>query len=74
MPCRIGLRSLGTKAPRVAQTEGYDPSSNRLVRYVDPALGEQFLDVTVAQREAEIDSDRVLNDLAWETITGVGDD
>jgi hypothetical protein len=73
VPCGIGLRSPGTKAPRVAQTERCDPSPNGLVRYIDPTLGQQFLDVTVAQREAEIDPDRVLNDLGWKAITDVGD-
>jgi hypothetical protein len=28
--------------------------------YVDPALGQQFLNVSVAQREAQIDPNRVL--------------
>ena len=41
--------------------------------YVDPALGQQFLNVPVAQREAEIDPDPMLNDLARKAITGVGD-
>ena len=40
--------------------------------YVDPALGEQLLDITVAQREAKIDPDRVLNDFGRKAISGIG--
>jgi hypothetical protein len=62
----------GTKAPRVARTEGRDPSSNGFVGNIDPALSEQLLDVTVAQREAKIDPDRVLNDFGRKAISGIG--
>ena len=72
VPCRTGHAPRGAKAPRTTWTEGYDPSSNRLMRYVDPALGEQLLDITVAQREAKIDPDRVLNDFGRKAISGIG--
>ena len=40
---------------------------------VEPTLGRQFLDVSVAQREAEIQPDRVLDDLRREALTAVGE-
>jgi hypothetical protein len=39
-----------------------DPTPDRFMGDVDPALGEEFLDVTIAQREAEIEPHRVLDD------------
>jgi hypothetical protein len=64
VPIRIGLTPHGAKAPRIARAEGHDPSSNRLVGHIDPPLGEQLLDIAVAEREPEIDPDRVL-DKCW---------
>jgi hypothetical protein len=37
----------------------------------DPTLGEQFLDIAVAQGEAEIQPDRVLADLGREAMAAV---
>ena len=68
MPIRIGLTPHGPKASRIARTEGPDPSPNRLVGHNDPTLGEQLLDIAVAERKPEIDSDRVLNNLGGKAI------
>ena len=38
---------------------------------VEPTLGQQFLDVSVAQGEAEIQPTRVLDDLGREAMTAV---
>jgi hypothetical protein len=40
---------------------------------LDPALGEQFLDVAVAQGEAEIQPDRVLDDLRREAMAAIAE-
>ena len=37
------------------------------------ALGEQFLNVAVAQREAEIEPDRVLDDLGRKTMAAIAE-
>jgi hypothetical protein len=68
MPIRIGLTPHGQKASRIARTEGHDPSPNRLVGHIDPTLGEQLLDIAVAEREPEIDPDRVLDNLSGKAI------
>jgi hypothetical protein len=40
---------------------------------IEPALGEQFLDVAVAQRKAEIEPDRVLDDLGRKTMAAIAE-
>jgi hypothetical protein len=52
-------------------SEVIDPAPNGLVRDDDPALREQILDVAIAEREPEIQSDRLLNDLR--RVAGVAD-
>ena len=36
-------------------------------------LGEQILDVAIAERKPEIQPDSVLNDLRWKSMAAVGD-
>src|SRR5271169_6644760 len=43
------------------RAEFQHPAPHRFIRDVVPTLGEQFLHVSVAQREAETKPDRVLN-------------
>lgn len=55
MPSR---RRLGSAALEVARDLGAEldrPAADRLVADLDPALGEQFLDVPKAEREAEVE-------------------
>jgi hypothetical protein len=52
-------------------SEMIDPAAHGLVGDRDPALGQQILDVTKAEGEPEIESDRLVNDLRWEAISGV---
>jgi len=40
-----------------------DPAAHRLIGEVEPALGQQPLDIAVAQRETQIEPDRVLYDV-----------
>ena len=47
------------------------PAPDRFVGNVDAAFGQQFFDVSEAQREAEIEPDSVLDDLGWEAVAGV---
>jgi hypothetical protein len=49
------------------------PAPHRFIGDVKPTLGQQFLDVSVAQGEAEIQPDRVLDDLGREAMTAVGE-
>ena len=48
------------------------PATYRFAGDVDAVLREQVLDIAVAQREAEVEPHRVLDDLGWEAVTGIG--
>jgi hypothetical protein len=65
---RFGGRS---QTPGDHAAEHRDPTSDRFVGDVDTALGQQFFDVSEAQRETTIEPDRVLDDLGWETVASV---
>src|ERR1700737_1256373 len=47
------------------------PAPHRFVGDVEPALGQEFLDIAVAQGEAEIEPDRVLDDLGREPMAAI---
>jgi hypothetical protein len=62
-----------TQVASVSWSELESPAPNRLIGHVEPALGQEFLHVAVAQGEPEIEPDRVPDDLGWELMSGVGD-
>ena len=43
-------------------------TADRLVGHVDTSLGEHVLDVAVAQSEAELQPDGMLDDLGWKAV------
>ena len=47
------------------------PAPHRFIGDVEPTLGEQFLHVSVAQREADIKPHRVLNDPGRKAMTAI---
>jgi hypothetical protein len=49
-------------------TEFEHPAPDRFVGQVEPAFGKQFLDVAVAQGEAEIEPNCVLDDARREAV------
>jgi hypothetical protein len=49
------------------------PAPDRFGRDLEAALGQEFLDIAVAQREPEIQPDCVPNDLRRERVTRIGD-
>src|SRR6516225_9719654 len=49
------------------------PSAHRFVGDIEPAFGQQFLDIAVAQGESEIEPDRVLDDLGREAMAAVAE-
>src|SRR5208282_3458351 len=55
------------------RSEMIHPASDCFVRYCNSALREQILVVTKAEREPEIEPDRLVNDLRKEPISGVAD-
>src|SRR5690242_15217253 len=50
-----------------------NPAADRLVRDLDTALGEHVLDIPVAQREAQIQPDGMLDQHWRELMASVGD-
>src|SRR5829696_9868119 len=44
------------------------PAPNRLIGDVEPALGQEFLHVSVAQREPEIEPNPAPNDIGWKLM------
>src|SRR6516165_7579674 len=67
-------RSLGRGRPsRNRRAELQHPTPHRFIGDVELALGEQFLHVAVAQRKAEIEPDRVLDDLGRKTMAAIAE-
>ncbi len=54
----------------IGPAEPERPPAHRLVGGFDAALGEQVLDIAVAQGEPKIEPDRVLDDFGREAVTG----
>jgi hypothetical protein len=57
--------------PEVAELQ--HPAPHRFIGDIAPTLGERILHVSIAQGEAEIEPDRVLNDLGWKTTTAIAE-
>jgi hypothetical protein len=55
------------------RSEVIHPPPDRLVRNHDPAFGEQIFDVTEAEREPQVEPNRLLNDLRREPVARVAD-
>ena len=73
MPLAAWQWSLGAQVSRELQPELQDPSPDRLVRNIEAAFCQEFLDVAVAEREAQIKPDGVADDVGREPVPGVGD-
>ena len=59
------------QSPREERTEFQDPAPDRFVGQVEPAFGKELLDIAVAEREAQIDPDCVLDDRGREAMATV---
>src|SRR4051812_13416788 len=71
LACRSG--SPPAQVTSESWPELQDPATDGLVRGLDAALGQEFLDIAVAEREAQIEPDRVPDDFGRELATCVGD-
>jgi hypothetical protein len=60
--------------PRDDRAEFQYPTPNRLIGEVETALGQELLDVAIAQREPQIEPDRMLNDRRREAMPAIGED
>jgi hypothetical protein len=57
----------------VHATEFQSPAPDRLIGDIEPALGQDFLDVSTAQGEPDVEPNGMSNDLGWEVMTAVRD-
>src|SRR3984957_9325611 len=71
MPGRMRFRTALAQMRGDHRPEVVHPAAHGLVRDRDPALRKQILDVTKAEREPEIEPNRLINDLWREPISGV---
>src|ERR1700757_1014811 len=73
MPSIAWPRPTLPQPSRNRRAELQHPTPHRFIGDVEPALGEQFLHVAVAQREAEIEPDRALDDLGRKTMAAIAE-
>src|SRR5712664_69210 len=73
MPARVGFRSAFTQVRCDHRPEMVYPAPNGLVGDRNAALCQQVFDVAQAQGEPEVEPDRLLNDLGWESVAAVAD-
>src|SRR6202020_2097016 len=73
MPGRMGFRTALAQMRGDHRPEVVHPAAHGLVRDRDAALREQILNVTKAQREPEIELNRLMYHLGREPISGVTD-
>src|ERR1700693_5896315 len=73
MPGRMRFRTALAQMRGDHRPEVVYPAAHGLVRDRDPALRQQILDVTKAEREPEIEPNRPMYDLGREPISGVAD-
>ena len=58
---------------RYHRSEFQHPTPNGFIRDVEPPLDEEFLDVPIAQREAQVEPDGMLHDHRRKAVATVGD-
>jgi len=73
MPSVARPRATPTQPSRDRGTEFQHPAPHRFVGDVETSLGQQFLDVAVAQGKAQIQPHRVLDDLGGEAMAPVAE-
>src|SRR5271157_5839495 len=73
MPDRMRFGTALAQFRRYDRPEMINPASDCFVRNCNSALREQIFDVTKAEREPEIEPDRLVNDLRREPISGLAD-
>jgi hypothetical protein len=69
MPLAAWQWSTGAQVASERQPELQDPSPDRLVRNIEAAFCQEFLDVAVAEREAQIEPDGVADDVGRESVS-----
>src|SRR5271166_295703 len=68
MPARSRSRASATKFTSEQRAELQDPTSQCLIRYVQPSLRQKIFDVAITKGEAEIEPNGMPNDLRRESV------
>ena len=71
VPATVRLRTSGPQLVRDHRSKGEHPAPDGLIRHLDPTLGQELLDIPVAEGETQVEPDRALNDVAGEAGAGV---
>jgi hypothetical protein len=74
VPDSCGSRPQLAHGPGEGRIELDYPTPDRLVRDLEPPLGEERLDISIAEGEPEIEPDGVPDDIWRELVTGIGDE
>src|SRR5215204_2125315 len=72
MPAVAGPRPALPQSAREERAELQHPAPDRFVGKIETPFGQKLLDIAVAQCEAEIQPDRVLDDRRREAVAAVG--
>ena len=71
MPAIARPRTNLPQPPCNHRLEFQHPAAHALVGDIEPALGKQFLDVAVAEREAQVEPDGMLDDNRRKAVAAV---
>src|SRR5947208_6578878 len=71
VPLIVRCRSPAPEIARDSRSKLQHPSTDGLVTYLQPALRQQILDITVAQGEAQVEPDRVPDHNWRKAVAGV---
>jgi hypothetical protein len=64
VPAAVRLRTSGSQLVHNHRSKGENPPPDSLIRHLDPTLGQEFLNIPVAEGETQVQPDRALNDVA----------
>jgi hypothetical protein len=73
MPAIARPRATPAQSSRDRGAELQHPAPHRFVGDFEPAFSQQFLDMAIAQAEAKIQPNRVLDDLGREPMAAVAE-
>ena len=73
VPASARPRTVTAQSSRDHRSEFQHPTPDGFIGDVEPPLGEEFLDVSIAQGEAQVEPDRMLDDRRRKAMAALGD-
>jgi len=71
MPAPVCWRMGSSEFVGVGEAKFERPATDGFVTDIDATLGQQILDIAKAQRKAEIQPHRMLDDFGWKTMAAI---